>query len=82
MILKRALHKIRSVIIHYDIHSIEGFKFFDKKGALLWKIGNNFTKKWETVQLEQNEVIVGVVAKLFADDQSIYTNFQFQIALK
>jgi hypothetical protein len=39
MIPADALHKIRSVTIHYysNIY-IEGFCFFDKDGALLYKI--------------------------------------------
>jgi hypothetical protein len=34
----------------------------------------------DTVVLAENEVIVGVVAKPFKDVQSVYTDFQFQIA--
>jgi hypothetical protein len=42
MIPADALHKIRSVTIHYDPNFyIVGFSFFDKDGALLWNIGNN-----------------------------------------
>ncbi len=32
-------NKIRSVAIHHFI-GIEGFKFYDKEGVLLWQIGN------------------------------------------
>ncbi len=81
MIPTDALNKIRSVTLHhYDC--IYGFKFFDKDGALLWKIGA--TKQWsgETVLLAENERIVGVVAKLSEDYQSYYADFQFQIALE
>ncbi len=46
MIPKYALSKIRSVTIHHDNDRITGFSFFDKDGALLWKIGdNNFGKE-------------------------------------
>ena len=40
MIPVDALNKIRSVNIHY-FHTVRigGFSFFDKDGALLWKIG-------------------------------------------
>ncbi len=65
MIPKKALNKIRSVKIHYDRYCICGFSFFDKDGALLWKIGETYS--WlsdETVLLKENEVIVGVAAKL------------------
>ena len=82
MILADALNKIGSVTIHYYInHCIFGFSFFDKDGALLYKIGlTESYMKQETVLLEDNEVIVGVVAKLYSGRQSIYTDFQLQIA--
>jgi hypothetical protein len=72
-----AHNKIRSVTIHYYycLHYICGFCFFDKDGALLWKIGYTGSKLEETVMLEENEVIVGVVAKLYPDWQSLYTDF-------
>ncbi len=76
MIPADALNKIRSVII-YSCDFIEGFSFFDKDGALLWEIGEideSWSKK-ETVVLEENEVIVGVVAKLWEDCQAAYTDF-------
>ena len=76
MIPADALHKIRSVSIQYDIHRIWGFSFFDKDGALLWKIGGTHAGlKKETVLLAENEVIVGVVAKLYPGCQSVYTDF-------
>ncbi len=74
MIPKYALNKIGSVTIHYN-RCICGFSFFDKDGALLWKIGN--TGSWlslETMEIAENEVIVGVVAKLLSGWQSVYTN--------
>jgi len=36
----------------------------------------------DTVVLEENEVIVGVKAKLWREYQLAYTDFQFQIALE
>ncbi len=72
-------NKIRSVSIHY-FGCINGFSFFDKEGALLWEIGEAdglFTCETETVLIAENEVIIGVVAKLFIYYQSIYTDFQF-----
>jgi hypothetical protein len=64
MIPTDALNKIRSVTIYYYWNEyISGFRFFDKDGALLWEIGWIGLGK-ETVVLEENEVIVGVVAKL------------------
>ncbi len=79
-----AIKKIRSVNIHHQHDAcIEGFFFFDKDGALLWKIGETDPGyEYETVVLEENEVIVGVVAKLYPFSQSNYSDFQFQIALE
>ncbi len=77
-----AIKRTRSVTIHYDPHLIAGFSFFDKDGALLWKIGRAYREGVETVVLAENEVIVGVVAKLHCDYQSMYTDLQFQIALE
>ncbi len=64
MIPADALNKIRSVTIYYYT-CITGFSFFDKDGALLWKIGWLYAGCEETVILEENEKIIGVVAKLY-----------------
>ncbi len=70
------LNKIRRVSIHYYDYHIEGFSFFDKDGALLWSIGLTYTDDdVETVLLSENEVIVGVVAKLYPSWLSAYTDF-------
>ncbi len=70
-----ALNKIRSVNIHYNVW-ITGFCFFDKDGALLREIGNFYRGYGkDTVELAENEVIVGVVAKLWGDYQSAYSDF-------
>jgi hypothetical protein len=75
MIPADALTKIRSVTIHYNV-CVYGFSFFDKDGALLWKIGcTGGSYRAETVVLAENEVIVGVVAKLYNNYQSLYTDF-------
>ncbi len=71
-----ALNKIRRVTIYDNACWIGGFSFFDKDGALLWEIG--YLQPWfdkETVELAENEVIVGVVAKLSKCSQSYYTDF-------
>ena len=79
MIPKDALHKIRSVTIPND-NAIFGFSFFDKDGALLWEIGwTNPDFKKETVEIAENERIIGVKVKLWRKCQSIYTDWQFQI---
>ncbi len=82
MIPKDALKKIGRVEIHfYPNNCITGFSFLDKDGALLWEIGwaheDVFKVYKKTVVLEENEVIVGVVAKLSSDSQTEYTDFQF-----
>ncbi len=76
MIPKDALKRIRSVTIYHRDSFIEGFTFFDKDGALLWEIGwIDPDDDMETVLLAENEVIVGVVAKLYPRCQSCYTDF-------
>ncbi len=65
--LPEGSHKmIRSVNIHRYPGCVAGFSFLDKEGALLWKIGytNDDSVFKETVVLEENEVIIGVVCKL------------------
>ncbi len=75
MIPKNALKKIRSVTIFY-LNRICGFSFFDKDGALLWKHGStSVLLHTGTVLFEENEVILGVVAKLYPGYQNIYTDF-------
>ncbi len=71
---------IRTVNIHHKTEPITGFQFLDKERALFWQI--KWIESWmkiETVLLAENELIVGVVAKLLSGCQSIYTDFQFQI---
>ncbi len=74
MIPDDALKKIRSVTIHYIPNDcIWGFSLFDKNDELLWKIGlTHSTLSVETVLLAENELIVGVVAKLYPGLQSCY----------
>ena len=80
MIPADAFNKIRSVTVHYCYY-ILGFSFFDKDGALLWEIGYTDDPELpkETVEIAENERIIGVKAKLYPDWQSIYTDWQFQI---
>ncbi len=80
---KKALKKIRSVNIHYFNRSIVGFSFFDKDGWPLFRIGTTTTRagyRKSIVLLKENEVIVGVVAKLCGVRLSRYSDIQFQIA--
>jgi hypothetical protein len=77
-----ARNKIRSVNIHYNHYycHILGFEFFDKDGALLWEIGwTDADHDVETVEIAENERIIGVKAKLHPDWQTAYTDWQFQI---
>ncbi len=63
MIPADAIKRIRSVTVDHS-DWITGFSFFDKDEALLWKIGKTYSRyENETVELAENEVIVGVVAK-------------------
>jgi hypothetical protein len=71
-----AIKKIRSVTINHDRYCIRSFSFFDKDGALLWEIGwVGLGLKKETVVMEENELIAGVIAKLSAYFKSVYTDF-------
>ncbi len=76
MIPDNSIKRIRSVNIHYKNHWIYGFSFFDKDGALLWKIGD-IAARWsgETVKIAENEMIIGVVAKVRSGFQSLYSDF-------
>ena len=57
---------IRSVDIHFFNGVIYGFRFFDKEKALVWQIGY-IDSGWsvKTVVIAENDVVIGVVAKLF-----------------
>ncbi len=62
-----AHNKIRSVTIYHDGY-IFGFSFFDKDGDLLYKIGDttDLKLKKETVEIAENERIIGVKANLYS----------------
>jgi hypothetical protein len=69
--------RVKSVFIYYD-YWISGFQFFDKDDRLIFKIGWITPGDKETrVVLADNEVIVGVIAKLFNNCKSLYSDFQF-----
>jgi hypothetical protein len=57
-------NKIRSVFIYSSVIA-QGFSFYDKEGELLWSIGE-IEGRMESVLIEENEVIVGVVCKLWS----------------
>jgi hypothetical protein len=67
--------RIKSIdIIYSHNRMIYGFQFFDKDNTFIWQIGKTGSNV-ETVVLSDNEVIVGIVAKLFPGLQSAYTDF-------
>ena len=82
MMPEGADRKIRSVSIFYNDDSIAGFDFFDRDKLPIWGVGYIQSSHLNVarVVLAKNEVIVGVVAKLKPGFQSVYTDFQFQIA--
>ncbi len=72
-----AYKRTRSIAIYHCHDRIEGFIFFDNDKLSLWQIGVT-DSEWgskKTVMLDENEVIIGVVCKLFSDYQSCYTSF-------
>jgi hypothetical protein len=74
MLPKRKI--IKSVDVYFSDY-IHGFRFFDKEGKTLWEIGmihSSMDMEVETVILEDDEVIIGVVGKLHPGYQSIYTD--------
>ena len=65
----------------YHSGNIFGFKFLDKWDVATFEIG--YTASWFTVTevaLQDNEQIIGVQYRLHATYQTVYTDFQFQIA--
>jgi hypothetical protein len=68
--------RIRSVNIHFNPgYCITGFYFYDKDDALIWRIGHTDYCCLTRVLLGENEVIVGMVAKLCPGKQSWYSDF-------
>lgn len=82
MLPKEAINKIRFVTVFHWTDCINGFHFLDKDKKLLWKIGNTKVSKdmgTETIEIPENQLIVGVKAKLLPGYQSAFTDFQFQL---
>ena len=77
MMENEAHRKIRSVKIYWDNFSMNSLIFFDKDGKELWKIGTFFYADIvETVDVAENEVIIGLVARLKFHNHSELTDFQ------
>lgn len=55
-------------VLFYPGDFVSAFKFFDVHGLLIWKIGHVDDSELEVqrVELEDDEVILGFVAKLAA----------------
>ncbi len=67
---------IKSVDIYYPANFISGFAFFNKDKQVIFKIGS--TGSWmkvATVVIADNEVIVGVAARLYIRCKYLYTDF-------
>jgi hypothetical protein len=83
-LIPEGCHKrIRSVSIFYS-YCITGLSFFDKDKKLLWKLGKPTYPgdDVETVLINKNEIIIGVVAKQLQGYDSWFTDFQFQIGTR
>ena len=68
--------KVKTVEIFYCTDCVDGFRFFDKDHSLIFEIG--WISPWftiKTVVIGENEAIIGVVAKLYPDRQSVFTDF-------
>jgi len=75
MMPEGAHKRIKSVdIIYQNNRCISGFQFFDRDNMFIWQIGAHGSRV-DTVVLNENEVIVGVLAKLFPGTLSAYTDF-------
>jgi len=83
-----SIDKIRHVTVHcYPDEGTSGFTFFDKDMKILWKhglTGSSYTQ--ETVDIAEDERIIGVKAKLYPGSpglwparQSLYTDWQFEL---
>jgi len=74
--------KIRAVEIYYT-ECVYGFRFLDRDNKVIFRIGYtglDYGTKVLVVPISSQELIIGVQCKLFKDYQTLYTDFQFQIA--
>jgi hypothetical protein len=83
--------RVESVNIYTDSDDgmVQGFRFYNgdkcvfeigklRGGNYMTDITDHFTK----VVLADNEVVIGVVCKLYPGEQSVYSHFQLQIATR
>ncbi len=67
--------KTRKVQIYINGSSnVIGFKFFDKNSVQLFEVGL-FSKEFKEVAIEENQQIIGIVARLHPKYNSAYTDF-------
>jgi hypothetical protein len=66
--------KTRKVQIYTNGLNVCGFKFFDKNSVQLFRVGY-FRNEFEEVAIEENQQIIGIVARLAQGFNSAYTDF-------
>ncbi len=75
-----AYKRIKTVNIYHNRCYIIDFQFFDKDQKVIFRLGETGSDYCvETIVLRDNEVIIGIIAKLYKDTQSTYSDFQFRI---
>ena len=68
-------------MVIYSSNLVFGFKFYAKTNSVLCEVGC-FTGNQTEVILEDNEVIMGFVAKELSNHSPYYIDFQFMIRKK
>ncbi len=67
--------KTRKVQIYtFGSHCVCGFKFFDKNSVQLFEVGY-LKKDFKEVAIEENQQIIGIVARLNQEWIDCYTDF-------
>ena len=65
------------VIYHGGSNHIYGFRFYDKSNTLLCEAGGDFTNNPTEIVLEDDEVIMGFIAREYAaSSAALYTDLQ------
>jgi hypothetical protein len=66
--------KTKKVQIYYGKHNVSGFKFFDENSVQLFEVGY-LKEDFKVVAIEENQQIIGIVARLHKKYNSYYTDF-------
>ncbi len=68
--------KTRKVQIYTNarFNNVSGFKFFDKNSVQLFQVGY-IEEDFKEVAIEENQQIIGIVARLLPGFNSLYTDF-------